>query len=170
MFLCEDDIDVLGDYIKVNPPLRSYEKMVELRNLWIGGKVPIIASDHAPHTKDEKVNQKVSGIPSLDTNLRLLVDFCLKSSISPTLIAKTCSTNPALLMALHDRGVIEEGKKADLVLFDPNKSETVDKIYSKCNWSPWQGKTLQGIHLITFKSGRPVYINETVDKTLFEKK
>lgn len=167
MFLSEDDIESLGEFIKVNPPLRSYDQMMELRKLWIEGKIPVLASDHAPHTKEEKLILKASGIPSLDTNLRLLLDFCVKSNISPTLITKTFSTNPAQLLALNDRGVIEEGKKADLVLVDPNRKEIVNKIYSKCNWSPWQGKGLQGVPLITFKDGKPVYISQTVDKSLF---
>lgn len=163
MFLSENDIDLLGDFIKVNPPLRSHEHMIELRHLWVNGKVPIIASDHAPHTKEEKLQQKVSGIPSLDTNLRLLTDFCIRSSISPTLIAKTCSSNPALVTALNDRGIIEEGKKADLVLVDPTKKETVNKLYTKCNWSPWQGKSLQGIPVFTIKNGKIVYQHDSYD-------
>ncbi len=167
MFLSENDIDTLGDFIKVNPPLRSFEQMMELRNLWINGKIPIIASDHAPHTKEDKIKYKLSGIPSLDTNLRLLLDYCIRSNISPTLITRTCSTNPALLMALNDRGTIEQGKKADLVLVNPNRKEIVDKIYSKCKWSPWQGKGLQGVPLITFKSGKPVFIDEKIDPSLF---
>ncbi len=167
MFLSEDDIDSLGEFIKVNPPLRSYDQMLELRKLWIEGKIPVLASDHAPHTKEEKMKLKMSGIPSLDTNLRLLLDFCLKSNISPTLITKTFSTNPAQLLALNDRGIIEEGKRADMVLVDPNKKEIINEIYSKCNWSPWQGKGLQGVPLITFKNGIPVFIDKTVDKALF---
>lgn len=161
MFLSEDDTELLGDYVKVNPPLRSNAEMKELRNLWIAGEIPILASDHAPHTKEEKINQKVSGIPSLDTNLRLLTDFCLKSNISPSLITKTFSTNPALLMAKNDRGIIEEGKKADLVLVDPNRKESVQEIYSKCGWSPWEGRTLQGVPICTWKKGILVYQKET---------
>ena len=163
MFLCEDDIEALGNYIKVNPPLRSHESMHELRDLWIAGKVPIIASDHAPHLKEEKLEQKVSGLPSLDTNLRLLIDYCLRSNITPSLITKTCSTNPANLMALNDRGIIEEGKKADLVLVDPTKSEIVKKLYTKCNWSPWQGKSLQGIPVFTMKNAKVVFKHENYD-------
>ena len=170
MFLSENDFEILGDYVKVNPPLRSHDHMIQLRKLWIEGKIPILASDHAPHTKEEKINLKVSGIPSLDTNLRLLLDFCLKSNISPTLITKTFSSNPSLLMALNDRGIIEKGKKADLVLVNPNRKEIVSTIYSKCKWSPWQGKGLQGVPLITFKNGKPVYIDEKVDKNIFVEK
>ena len=161
MFLSEDDIDLLGDYVKVNPPLRSYDEMMELRNLWINGEVPVLASDHAPHTKEEKIHSKVSGIPSLDTNLRLLTDFCLKSNISPSIITKTFSTNPAILLALNDRGIVEEGKKADLVLVDPNHKEIVEEIYSKCQWSPWMGKTLQGVPICTWKNGKIVYKKES---------
>ena len=170
MFLSEDDIEYLGEFIKVNPPIRSYEQMIELRKLWVEGKIPVLASDHAPHTKEEKLNQKVSGLPSLDTNLRILLDYCLTSNISPTLITRTFSTNPAVLVALNDRGIIEEGKKADLVLVNPNLKEIVDKIYSKCKWSPWQGKGLQGVPVITFKNGKPVFIHHSIDKSFFETK
>ena len=135
--------------------------MMELRNLWINGEVPVLASDHAPHTKEEKIHSKVSGIPSLDTKLRLLTDFCLKSNISPSIITKTFSTNPAILLALNDRGIVEEGKKADLVLVDPNHKEIVEEIYSKCQWSPWMGKTLQGVPICTWKNGKIVYKKES---------
>lgn len=159
MFLSENDLDILGDFVRVNPPLRSFDNMIKLRNLWVEGKIPIISSDHAPHTKNEKIQEKQSGIPSLDTNLRILADYCLKSNINPSLITRTCSTNPAQLMGLPDRGVIDIGKKADFVLLDPNKSEVIKKLYTKCNWSPWEGKRLQGIPVCTLKNGKIVYRN-----------
>jgi dihydroorotase len=161
LFLSEDDLNNLKVFGKVNPPLRSKKDMLGLRALWEKGEIPIIASDHAPHTIEEKEKLKVSGIPSLDTNLRLLLDHCLKNSISPTLITKTCSTNTAKLMGIFEsKGSIEIGKKADLVLVDPEKEEPISKemLETKAKWTPW-GKKLLSVPIVTFKDARIVWSN-----------
>ena len=158
LFLCEDDVNELQELIKVNPPLRSKKDMIALRRLWVEGKIPLLASDHAPHTLENKKSLKPSGIPSLDTNLRLLLDFCITNDINPSIITKTFSSNPAKIMNMQDKGIITIGSKADLVLVDPTKSEIISKeiIKSKCKWSPWEGKELKGIPIATWKNGRIV--------------
>ena len=162
LFLNEDDLIQLGSFGKVNPPLRSYEDMHKLRILWEEGKIPVLASDHAPHTEEEKKSENPSGIPSLDTNFRVLLDHCLRNSISPSLITKTYSTNPAKLIGLFkDHGSIETGKKADFVLVDPTKEEKITKsmLNTKAKFSPWENKILKGVPLFTFKAGTQVWNN-----------
>ncbi|MHA2363954.1 MAG: dihydroorotase [Candidatus Hodarchaeales archaeon] len=169
MFLNTNDLVKLGELGRVNPPLRDKNDMLQIRNSWEQGLIPIVASDHAPHTLEEKENNYVSGIPELDTAFRVLIDHCLRKTISPSLIARTYSYNPAQRMNITDRGHLKSGLMADLVLVDPNMKEKIisDHLETKCGWSPWENQELKGIPLVTWKRGIPKWFHPNINSESF---
>ncbi len=134
-----------GDaFMKVNPPLRE-EK--EKAMLWEGlrtGSIDIVASDHAPHTKDEKEQEFLfapSGVPGVETLYPILMYYAKKGFISFERLADAISVRPALILGLKDRGVIKKGAVADLVVFDQHKETKIkgDDLHYKCGWTPYEG-------------------------------
>ena len=156
-----DDYERLGALIKVNPPIRSFKHRAAL---WQGikeGTIDCIASDHAPHTLEEKNASEPlkapSGIPGTETMLPLLLSIaggkwphpaephasCPPFTYSD--IVRLCVTNPAKIFGF-DRSEIEEDKRVDLVIVDPDAEWTVQgkDLHSKCGWTPYEGWVLKG--------------------------
>lgn len=160
LFLTGDDYEALGTLAKMNPPLRSAEHRDAL---WEGihdGTVDCIATDHAPHTLDEKKTANwrdaPSGVPGVETMLPLLLSVAAGSWPHPTSVRKNlrleyhdivrlCFSNPNTLFHLDKKGVAE-GAAANLVLIDPNKQWTVSarQLHSKCGWTPYEGWSVTG--------------------------
>lgn len=160
--LIEDDYDVYGNFIKVNPPIRSEE---DHNALWEGirtGLVDIIATDHAPHLKAEKelpYSQVPSGMPGVQLMLPLLLDAANKGLLTLSKIAELTSYNPARLFGIEKKGLIAEGYDADLTVVDLEKTEKVchHYLWSKANWSPFHGWFLKGWPVMTFVNGNLMY-------------
>jgi dihydroorotase len=149
-----NDLSRLKNRGFVNPPLRSKHTQQELMKMFLQNKIPILATDHAPHNLEEKIEKNLSGFPSLET----VVPVMLSSKIPLSLLVKTYSKNPSKIMNLKDRGEIKPGKLADLILIDLEKSLKVsaEELCSKAKWSPWDGEILNGWVSKTWKRGKLV--------------
>jgi dihydroorotase len=148
LFLSEDDYMRLGNRLKVNPPLRTSD---DVEALWQGiadGTVATIASDHAPHTIEEKERgliESPAGLPGLDTFLPLMLTAISQRSLSLEKIVEMTSYNPARIFGIQNRGQIEEGFVADFTVVNLSKDMllTPDRIFSRCRWSPFESMLMK---------------------------
>lgn len=141
-----DDYQTLGNLIKCNPAIKEPANKEAIWKALLTDVIDIIATDHAPHTWQEKQNPYInspSGLPLVQHSLQLMCEYVLQKKLAYTdLVNKMCHS-PALCFKLQKRGFIREGYYADLVLIDPSKTYTVSKenILYKCGWSPFEGQT-----------------------------
>jgi dihydroorotase len=153
-----------GNLIKWNPPVRSSADRDALLSAVRKGLIDIIATDHAPHTTEEKSApyfSAPSGGPTVQHSLVMMLELCHRGELTPELVVRKMCHNPAKLFAIEDRGFVREGYKADLVLVDPAAPWTVssENILYKCGWSPLEGTTFRSSVIITFVNGIPVFEN-----------
>ena len=168
LFFNVDDYERLGSLIQMNPSVKT---ATDNEQLWQGlhdGVIQVIATDHAPHTLEEKQKpypQSPSGLPAIENSLALLLNQVNQGKCSIDQIARWMSDAPARVWGIVGKGRIAEGYDADLVLVDLNAQRTIDneKQYTKCRWSPWHGETLTGWPVSTWVGGHRVYNGETVD-------
>jgi len=135
LFLTDKDMKEKGNYAKINPPLRKDKDRLALWDA-LGTKIQCIATDHAPHTMEEKEDDypiAPSGVPGLESMLPLLLSKAGKL-ISINQIAELTSANPARIFSLPTKGSIEIGKDADLAIADTKKKEKIP-IETKCGWN-----------------------------------
>ena len=135
-------------------------------------KLDVIATDHAPHTIDEKsqvYTKAPSGGPLVQHALPAMLEFYHQGKISLEKIVEKMCHNPAILFQVEKRGYIREGYKADMVLVDLNAPWTVQKenILYKCGWSPFEGTTFKSRITHTFVNGRLAYKNFKVYDDMF---
>jgi dihydroorotase len=161
----------LGTQIKCNPAIKSAEHQAALFPALLDNRLDIIATDHAPHTWQEKQGtyfQAPSGLPLVQHTLNLMLTFYQQGKISLERIVEKMCHAPAILFQISQRGFIEEGYWADLVLLDPDAEWTVDKsnILYKCGWSPLEGQTFKGKIRSTIVSGHLAYHEETFDESV----
>ncbi len=167
LFLDESACDLFGNFAKVNPPLRS---KADCAALWQGiaaGTVDIIASDHAPHLASEKHAdywQAPSGVPGLETTLPLLLDAVSAGRLPIGKVVELCCLNPAKKFGLRHKGRVEKGFDADFVLVDLDGTTVIDdsSLQTKCGWSPFDGRRLQGAIKAVFLRGRLVKEGELI--------
>lgn len=158
------DYDTLGSQIKCNPAVKEARHKKALFDALLDDRLDIIATDHAPHTWEEKQQgylKAPSGVPLVQHSLNIMLEFYHQGKISLEKIVDKMSHKPAELFRIKDRGYVREGYKADLALVDINKKWQVkkDNIYYKCGWSPLEGKELNGKVTYTFVSGHLAYEN-----------
>lgn len=151
-----------GTLAKMNPPLRTAADRAEILRGLKEGVIDIIATDHAPHSIEEKskpLGQAPSGITGLETSLALGVTILVKEGVlSMVQLMEKMSLNPAVLYHLEDtKGWIGEGADADLVLFNPDEQWTVTEFESKAVNSPFLGETLYGKVKYTICGGKIAY-------------
>ena len=144
-------------------------------------RIDVIATDHAPHTFEEKQNPYTScpsGAPLVQHSLNVMLDYFQQGKIAlEKLVEKMCH-NPAILFEIEKRGFIKEGYKADLVLVDLKDGYTVSKenIQSKCGWSPLEGTQFKNKITHTFVNGHLAYENgnfselKKAERLLYERK
>jgi dihydroorotase len=154
--------DTLGNQIKCNPAIKDARHKTALRKALVSGELDIIATDHAPHTWEEKSQEfwkSPSGLPLVQHPLLLMIDLAKEGHISLELIAEKTAHAVADCFAIEERGYIREGYWADLAIVDLNKSTTVakDNILYQCGWSPLEGHTLSASIEHTFVSGHLAY-------------
>jgi dihydroorotase len=169
LFLTENDALRLGNYGKVNPPLRS---RVDVAALWDelsmeNSVVDCIATDHAPHTREEKEKgywDAPSGIPGVQTRVPLMLDAVNRNLISLSQMVKYCATNPAKLFGLEGKGSLREGMDADIILVDLKKEWTIraEGQLSKCGHTPYDGRKVTGSVEKTFLRGKLAWDGENV--------
>lgn len=160
--LTEDELLSYDTNYKMNPPLRSKEDVEAIKQALKEGLVDCIATDHAPHHSDEKFVEfdlAAFGIIGLQTLVPLTLKLVEEGVITINDFVKFTSYNPAKVLGLNDRGIIEEGKLADISVIDPQKEYIFDEKLnrSKSTNTPYWGKMLKGINCLTIKSGRVVY-------------
>ena len=161
LWFTDEDYQDLGSLIKWNPAVKSNEDRDAIIDAIKNNFIDVIATDHAPHTIEEKSNNYLnapSGGPLIQFSLPLLLEMSLKGKIKIEEIVQKTSHNLAELFQIKDRGYIKEGYFADLVLFDLNSKTDVsgESIYSKCGWSPLKNETFNSRVIHTFVSGNHI--------------
>lgn len=146
---------------KVNPPIRAKRDVEVVRAGLRDGTIDVIATDHAPHTEDEKkveFDLAPFGISGLETALPLALKLVREDVLSLPEVIRKLTINPARIVRI-DRGTLEVGSVADIVIFDPDRPVTVDrmKFRSKGKNSPFHGWKLNGLVEYTIVAGRIVY-------------
>lgn len=158
--LTEDDVLEYGVLAKMNPPLRSAEDRERIIAGLIDDTIEIIATDHAPHTADEKnvdFTKAPSGIIGLETALPLAVtELVMKNRLSMIHMLSKFTSNPARYYKLK-KGNLKVGKPADVCIFDPNQEYVVEGFKSKSSNSPFLGRSLYGKVKYTIVDGNIVY-------------
>lgn len=162
-----DDYAQLGNLIKCNPAIKAKENKEALWEALLDDRLDIIATDHAPHTWEEKqlpYQQAPSGLPLVQHSLLLMLHYVKEGRISIEKVVEKMAHAPAQCFLIRERGYIREGYHADLVLVDMNDSTTVSKenILYKCGWSPLEGVTLPARITHTLVNGNIVYENGQV--------
>lgn len=167
LWFSDADYAIKGNFIKWNPAVKTKQDQEGILAAVLDGRIDVIATDHAPHTFEEKslpYEQAPSGGPLVQHALQALLDFYHQGKISLEKIAEKTAHNTATCFQIEDRGFIREGYWADLVLVDLAKPYTVTKenILSKCGWSPFEGHTFKSSIVQTFVSGEVVFENTRI--------
>ncbi len=175
------DYETKGTLIKWNPAVKTQKDKDGLWEALLDDRIDVIATDHAPHTWEEKQNvytKSPSGGPLVQHSFQLMLENFHNGKISlEKLVEKMCH-NPAILFQVEKRGFIRENYKADLVLVDLNETYTVSKeiLLYKCGWSPLEGTTFHSKITHTFVNGNLAFENGKVgeqkhgERLLFDRK
>jgi dihydroorotase len=158
----DKDYKRLGTLIKWNPAIKTASDQHEIFNAVLDDHIDVIATDHAPHTWDEKQNKYFSapsGGPLVQHSVVAMLEFYHQGRISLEKIVQKMSHNPAIAFEIQDRGYVREGYFADLVLVDLNDPWKIEKdnIAAHCKWSPFEGLTFQSKVKKTLVSGHLAY-------------
>lgn len=159
-----DDYASKGNFIKWNPAIKTANDQKALWEALLSGRLDVVATDHAPHTYEEKSRpyfDSPSGGPLVQHALPAMLDFFHEGRISLQAIVEKMCHNPAIAFQIDRRGFIREGYFADLVLVDLNKPNPVDadSIRYKCGWSPFEGHVFRSAVTHTFVNGHLAYEN-----------
>jgi len=170
LYFSEKDYKNKGTKIKWNPSIKSEKDKQSLLKALIEDKIDVIATDHAPHTIEEKYRNYLnapSGGPLVQHSLVAMLELVSQNKISIEKVVEKMCHNPALLFRIQNRGFIRKGFHADITIIDTNNKWTVSKnnILYKCKWSPFEDVTFNSKVLYTFVNGNLVYslgnFNET---------
>ena len=171
----DKDYEKKKGFIKWNPSVKTAEDQKQLWESLLEDRIDVIATDHAPHTFDEKSNNYLncpSGGPMVQHSLSVMFEHFLNNKISLEQIVQKMCHNPAIIFKVKNRGYIRENYYADLVVVDPKKSYTVNKdnILYKCGWSPFEGTKFNSQVIYTFVNGKLVFDNGKINETIRGKK
>ncbi len=161
------DYAQLGSLIKCNPAIKTPEDRLALVHAVMEDRIDVIATDHAPHTAEEKANayfKAPSGLPLVQHSLLMLIDLVKRGELNLRTVVNKTSHAVAERFRIPDRGYIREGYWADLVLVDPHGTTTVRKedLLYKCGWSPVEGRSYPAAIRGTWVNGELVYENGAV--------
>jgi dihydroorotase len=161
LLLSTDDYHDLAGIIRVNPPVREPRNQVPLWSALADGTIDLIATDHAPHTPEEKTRNDIwtvdCGFPGVETQMPLMLTEVNNGRLSLTDYVRLSSFNPAKIWGLYPRkGAIEPGADADLTLVDLSRDHTIADaaLQSRSKISPWNGRRVKGLPLHTLVRGR----------------
>ncbi|TDQ77176.1 dihydroorotase [Sphingobacterium yanglingense] len=162
LWFSDADYKTKGNYIKWNPAVKTAADRDQILAAVLDGHIDVIATDHAPHTIEEKEQtylQAPSGGPLVQHALQALLDLVKQGKMTLEQLVQKTAHNTAICFEIEQRGYIREGYWADLVLVDLNKTYTVtkDNILSKCGWSPYEGHTFSSTIVHTIVSGNLAY-------------
>ena len=175
LWFSDKDYQDKGSLIKWNPAVKTAKDRDQLWEALLDDRLDVIATDHAPHTLEEKDNvytKAPSGGPLVQHALVALLEKHLEGKISIEKIVEKMCHNPAILFDIENRGYIKEGYFADLVVLDTNKPWRVGKenILYKCGWSPFEGHVFKSQVTHTFVNGHLAYHNGKVNEQRASKK
>lgn len=167
LWFCDKDYDRLGSRMKCNPAIKSARDRQALRAGLKSGAVDTIGSDHAPHLleeKSERYRSAPSGMPSIQHTLPVLLTVAEEEDIPLTRIAEAFSEKTADICHIQERGRLQPGCFADIVVIDPAKETAVTKegLLYKCGWSPYEGCRLKGKVETVFVNGEKAVHDGTV--------
>ena len=171
LYFNDTNYEKLGNLIKCNPSIKQESDRQALVNAVNADKIDIIATDHAPHTWDEKSMKFIdapSGLPLIQHSLQTLLEFYHDGIFTLEQIVKKTSHNIATRFQVKDRGFIREGYFADMVIVDIDKPYNVNKdnILYKCGWSPFEDTTFRSSINMTILNGSIVFENNSLSKDL----
>lgn len=161
----KEDEKKQGGFLKMYPPLRSKFDQTALWFALRAGLIDIVSTDHAPHTRQEKemgFELAPGGVPGIETRLPLVLDATdIRGLIT------TCSKRPAEIFRMPNKGSLAPGYDADIVLLDPREEWVIkgEKLFTKCKWTPFEGKKVAGRVKATFVGGKLAYDGEQVLET-----
>ena len=164
LWFYDEDYKTKGNFIKWNPAVKTLHDREKIWEAVLDGRIDVIATDHAPHTLEEKSQnyfKAPAGGPLVQHSLNAMLDFYKQGRISLEQIALKMCHNVADLFQVDRRGYIREGYFADLVLVDLNARTEVskEKLLYKCGWSPFEGHVFSSAITHTFINGRVAYEN-----------
>jgi dihydroorotase len=167
----EHDYVDLGNQIKCNPSIKKEEDRAAVMAALLNDQIDIIATDHAPHTWEEKsgpYSKAPAGLPLVQHAVQVLLDFYHDGTLSLEHIVKKTSHNVAKRFQIKDRGYIREGYYADLVILDIEKPHTVKKedLLYKCDWSPFEGTTFNSSINTTIINGHIGYKDSKIQENI----
>jgi dihydroorotase len=170
MWFSDEDYDKKGTFIKWNPAVKTSKDREAIIEAVNNGTIDVIATDHAPHTLEEKNNpyfSAPSGGPLVQHALDALLEMVKMGKLTLEHVVQKTSHDVAALFEVKDRGYLREGYFADLVLVDFDNEWQVkkDNILYKCGWSPFEGTTFKSKVTTTFVNGNPVYENGIFDES-----
>jgi len=162
LFFNVDDYSRLGSLVKMNPSIKNKADNVALWQGLLDGVIDIVATDHAPHTMEEKRKAYPacpSGLPAVENSLALILNQVAAGKCTIEQVVKWMCSGPAKIWNIQNKGSIEVGFDADLVLVDLDLKQTVlnENQQTKCGWSPWHGESLTGWPIATWVMGRKVF-------------
>jgi len=152
----------LGAKVKCNPAIKTAADRAALRAAVVEDRIDVIATDHAPHTLEEKARkyfEAPAGLPLVQHSLPMLLEQRAQGLFRLETIVQKAAHNPALLFGIVERGFIREGYYADLVAVDLGSATRVDaaQVRYKCGWSPFEGTEFRGAVALTLVNGVPVF-------------
>lgn len=170
LWFSDQDYTRLGARIKWNPAIKSAADREALMQALLDGRIDVVATDHAPHTLQEKSNPYFScpsGGPLVQHSLVAMLELSRAGKITPELVVEKMCHAPARIFGVDRRGYIREGYHADLVLIDPDAPWEVrpDNIHYKCGWSPLEGEIFHSRITHTFVGGHLAWHNGSFDNS-----
>lgn len=168
LFFSVDDYERLGTRIQMNPSIKTAADQEALWQALGDGTIQVVATDHAPHTLEEKAAPypaSPSGLPAVENSLALMLDRVAHGACTLEQVVAWMCDAPARVWDLVGKGRIVEGYDADLVLVDLARTATIrdEEQVTKSGWSPWHGQTLQGWAVRTLVHGRTVFLDGRFD-------
>ena len=162
LFFNVDDYPRLGSLVKMNPSIKNKTDNEQLWQALCDGVIDIVATDHAPHTMDEKREpypKCPSGLPAVENSLALMLNQVNQGKCTIEQVVKWMCSGPAEIWNMKRKGRIEVGYDADLTLVDMDLTQTVlnENQETKCGWTPWHGDDLTGWPIATWVMGEQVF-------------
>ncbi len=175
LWFSDEDYKTKGNLIKWNPAIKTSEDRKALWAALLDNRIDVVATDHAPHTLEEKqqvYTMAPSGGPLVKHAVVAMLEAFHQGKISVAKIVEKMAHNPAKIFKIEKRGFVKVGYYADLVIVNPNMPWNIskDNILAKCGWSPFEGETFRSRITHTFVNGQLVYQNFKVNEVPFGKR
>jgi dihydroorotase len=170
LFFNVDDYARLGTLVQMNPSIKTKQDNQQLWQALLDGRIQVIATDHAPHTLEEKRQpypKSPSGLPAVENSLALLLDQVNRGRCTIEQVVSWMCDAPARVWDIVNKGRIATGYDADLVLVDLHKTAEIrnEEQEAKCKWSPWHGTRLTGWPVRTWVMGHEVFRDGHIDES-----